>query len=99
MKKERSQPVLSVLSREINRILHDKVYLFTGIIAPLIGFSLITLIFSANVPRKLPVAIVDQDHTALSRKIIRMIEATPIARPDNHFTDPGEARSAMIAWK
>ncbi len=99
MEKERSHPVLAVFSREINRILRDKVYFFTGIIAPLIGFSLITLIFSANVPRKLPVAIVDQDHTTLSRKIIRMVEATPIARPDNHFSDPNEARSAMIAGK
>ena len=83
--------------RETDRILHDKVYLFTGIIAPLISFCLIILIFSANVPRKLPVGVIDQDHTALSRRIIRMIGATPIARPDSRFSDPGEAHKALLS--
>ncbi|MFZ4522307.1 MAG: ABC transporter permease [Bacteroidales bacterium] len=99
MKTPRSADTMASFTREINRIIHDKVYLFIGIIAPLISFSLITLIFSANVPRKLPVAIVDQDHTALSRRITRMIGATPIARPDNSFTDPEEARKALISGK
>ena len=86
---------MSVLAREINRILKDRVYLFIGAIAPMIGFTLITLIFSANVPRKLPVAVVDQDHSMLSRKIIRMIGATPIAHTDNHFTSPAEAEKSL----
>ena len=72
MKKKQSHSFASAFQREIGRILHDRVYLFIGIVAPLISFTLITLIFSANVPRKLPVAIVDQDHTAISRKIIQI---------------------------
>ena len=95
MKKAKLNPVAAVIRREFGRILHDRVYLFIGVIAPLIGFSLIAMIFSANVPRKLPVAIVDQDHTALSRKIIRMIGATPIALPDNHYTGLEEAHKAL----
>lgn len=89
----------AVIKREINRILRDRVYLFMGLIAPLISFTLITLIFSANVPRKLPVAIVDQDHTALSRKIIRVIGATPITSPDNQYSDPMEAQKALVSGK
>ena len=97
MNNERSGRVTAVIMREINRILGDKVYLFIGIIAPLIGFSLITLIFSASVPRKLPVAIVDQDHTSLSRKMIRMIEATPVASPDNSGNSLEEARLKLVS--
>ena len=97
MKKKQSHSFASAFQREIGRILHDRVYLFIGIVAPLISFTLITLIFSANVPRKLPVAIVDQDHTALSRKIIRMIGATPIAFPDNRYSNPEEARKALVS--
>ena len=87
--------VVAVIQREITRILRDKVYLYIGLIAPVAGFMLISVIFSANVPRKLPVAIVDQDHTAFSRKMIRMIDAAPIAKTDNHYTTPEEARKAM----
>ena len=97
MKKTRSDSLAKVLQREINRILHDRVYLFIGLIAPVIGFALIVVIFSANVPRKLPVAVVDQDHTALSRRITRMINATPIARTDDHWTSPEEARKALVS--
>jgi ABC-2 type transport system permease protein len=77
--------------------MHDRVYLFIGVIAPLISFMLIAFIFSENVPRKLPVAVVDQDHTALSRRIIRMIGATPIAKPDARYNSPEEARRALVS--
>ena len=97
MKNNDSYSIVSVFQREINRILHDRVYLFIGVIAPLISFTLIALIFSANVPRKLPVAVVDQDHTTLSRRIIRMIGATPISRPDTRYTCTEEARIDLIS--
>jgi len=97
MKNRGDNPIWSSLQREINRILHDRVYLFIGIIAPVIGFSLITMVFWANVPRKLPVAIVDQDRTVLSRKIIRTIAATPIASPDCHYADPEAAYKSLVS--
>ncbi|MEI7727062.1 MAG: ABC transporter permease [Bacteroidota bacterium] len=97
MKKKDSYSIINVFQREINRIIHDRVYLFIGVIAPLISFTLIAFIFSANVPRKLPVAVVDQDQTALSRRIIRMIGAAPIARPDTRYNSPEEARKALVS--
>jgi ABC-2 type transport system permease protein len=97
MPQKRPFPVVSVFLREISRIRQDKVYLFIGVLAPLVSFTLIVLIFSANVPRKLPVAILDQDHTALSRKIIRMIGAAPVANPDSRYTDAESARKSLIS--
>ncbi len=99
MKTPRNNRFTEVLGRELGRLFSDKVYLFIGIIAPLIGFGMITWIFSADVPRKLPVAIVDLDHTALSRQICRMVDATAIASADKSYTDLPEASRAMVSGK
>jgi len=99
MKTPRNNRFAEVLGRELRRLFSDKIYLFIGIIAPFIGFSLITWIFSSDVPRKLPVAIVDLDHTALSRQICRMVDATVIVSADKGYTDLLEASQAMVSGK
>ena len=90
---------IETTGRELKRIFSDKVYLFMGIIAPAIGFGLITWIFSADVPRKLPIAIVDLDHTSLSRQVSRLADATSIVSVDKNYTDLSSARDAMITGK
>ncbi|MRT93589.1 ABC transporter permease [Ancylomarina sp. 16SWW S1-10-2] len=69
----------NVLIREIKRIFTSPVYLFFCILAPVISFFVLMAIFSKGVPRDLPIAMVDQDHTSLSRNITRMVDATSIA--------------------
>jgi ABC-2 type transport system permease protein len=69
------------------------------VIGPLIAFSLITLIFSANVPSELPVGIVDLDHSNLSGKIARMTDATSIASVDRSYLSLTEACKAMVSGK
>ncbi|HNX87085.1 MAG TPA: ABC transporter permease [Bacteroidales bacterium] len=90
-----SSSLTAVVQREIRRILHDRVYLFMWIVAPVIGFTLIILIFSANVPSRLPVAVIDRDHTSLSRKMIRMIGAAPVSKIDQSYSDVEAARKAF----
>lgn len=87
----------SVIGRELKRIISDKVYLFIGLIAPVVGFGIIIWIFSAGVPRKLPVAIVDMDHTSLSRQIIRSVDATSIANSNRSYSDLDQASKAMVS--
>jgi len=99
MKKPLSNRFADVLAREIKRIFTDKVYLFIALAAPVIGFGMIAWIFSANVPRKLPVAVVDMDHTSLSRQILRTLDATAIAAVDRSFTDLKQASLALISGK
>jgi ABC-2 type transport system permease protein len=92
-------PIKEVFRRELKRICGDPVYLFFLLIGPLIAFGLITLIFSANVPTKLPVGVVDLDHTDLSRKIGRMIDATSIAAVDKSYISLDEAYHSMVSGK
>ena len=51
--------------------------LFLISVLPLLSFGLIIAIFNAGVVRELPIAVVDQDKSALSRMLLRNIEASP----------------------
>ncbi len=99
MKNNRINRFIDVAGRELTRMLSDRVYLFLGLIAPFIGFGMIAWIFSANVPRELPVAIVDLDHTSLSRQIARTVDAASIARVDRSYTDLLQASEALAEGK
>lgn len=68
-----------VVVRELKRYLNSRVLPFSTLFAPGIAFYLIMSIFSSNVIRDLPVAIVDLDNTNLSRTAIRSIDASAVA--------------------
>jgi ABC-2 type transport system permease protein len=93
--KTKKHPFTQVLKRELERIQQKRTLWFITIIGPFVGFFLVAYIFSSNVPRKLPVALVDMDHTNLSRQMARMVEATPIAAINRNFVDLVEARKAI----
>jgi ABC-2 type transport system permease protein len=86
---------MDTVHRELRRMYHDRNMLFITIIGPVIAFVLLAWIFSANVPRELPVAVVDLDHTSLSRQMTRMVDATPIAQINRNFVSLEEAHAAM----
>jgi ABC-2 type transport system permease protein len=92
-------PFRKVLSREWRRITRRWPLLFGTFIGPLFSFLLIIWIFSENVPRELPVAIVDMDHTSLSRQIARMTDATPVANIDRQYLSLDEARNGLERGK
>jgi ABC-2 type transport system permease protein len=79
MKKIIATPLYQVFSREIKRITRSRVMLFSTLIGPLASLLTIYWIFAAGVARDLPVTLIDQDQTALSRKVAQMIDANPTA--------------------
>ena len=66
-----------VVLRELKRIWQFKPYLLILTILPLLSILLFIAIFSKGMPTDLPIAVVDNDNTPLSRKVINMIEASP----------------------
>lgn len=84
-----------VLIREVKLIFTSPVYLFFSILAPVVSFFVLMGIFSSGVPRDLPIAMVDQDHTSLSRNISRMADATSIAGVDYQCTSLEQAHELM----
>jgi len=57
---------------------------------------LLWAIFQAGVPRDLPMALVDGDHSAMSRQLARMIDATPSIRITQEVSDVEAARRLVL---
>lgn len=85
-----------VIKRETDRISQSWILLFTTTIGPAGVFLFVAWIFSAGVVRELPIAVVDLDHSQLSRKITRMVDATPAANIVKKPVSLMEARDQMM---
>lgn len=72
---------------EINFIYHDRYMKILLFIVPAFLLIFVSTMFSNGVPEKIPVALVDHDHSSLSREIIRNIDASKsielIETPEN----------------
>ncbi len=87
--------MLNVARRELRRIGADWHYLWLLVVLPFASYWLLASIFSAGVPRDLPVAVVDQDGSALSRMVERAIDATSSMRVAER-TGSVEAARALV---
>lgn len=82
----------AVLQRELTRLAHQPMYLVLMFVLPLVSFAFFALLFNKGVARDIPIAVLDEDHTALSRKVTQMIGDTPTAlvRYEIQGMDEGE---------
>ena len=69
----------AAMRREIGRIARMRMYRMLLFYLPLAAFAFFALFFSKGVPRNIPIAVVDDDRTALSRKLVEMLDAAPTA--------------------
>jgi ABC-2 type transport system permease protein len=69
------------------------------VVLPAVSLAFTWAIFSAGLPRDLPVAIVDQDHSRLSRQLARMIDATPTIHVTERPADPKAAEELVLAGR
>jgi ABC-2 type transport system permease protein len=88
--------MMAVLARELRRIATRPTEPLLLAILPALALFLTYAIFSAGLPRELPVAVVDQDHSRLSRQLVRMIDATPTVRVAARPADPEEAKELVL---
>lgn len=70
----------AVMRRETWRMAHQPMYMALLFILPLLSFAFFALLFERGVARSIPIAVLDEDHTSLSRKVTQMIDATPTAQ-------------------
>lgn len=69
----------AVLRRELTRLRHQPMYLTLMFVLPLASFCFFAILFHKGVARDIPIAVLDEDHSSLSRKVAQMIEETPTA--------------------
>ncbi len=84
----------SLVQRELKALWRDPWQLALVSYVPLIGIFCIWWLFSAALPRYLNVAVVDMDHSSLSRSLTRAVDANPASNVVN-YPNLAEAKLAM----
>lgn len=85
------------LRREWARLCHNPWELAMVSWVPALAAALLWGIFSAGLPTQLPIGVLDQDHSALSRQLVRYLDATPGLRVAAQFADAAEMEAALRA--
>lgn len=87
--------IVNSFRREVRRLRADPWDLAMVTWVPLLGVALLWWIFSAGLPRHLAVGVVDEDHSSLSRQLVRMLDATPGVQITQHYANTAEAEHAL----
>jgi ABC-2 type transport system permease protein len=96
---EHHQGFWAVVLREMSQIRAHSRYALAMIVLPMVSFALTWGLFSNQYPQDLPVAVVDLDHSSLSRTVIKAIDATSVVAVSFQAPDPAQARDLMLRGK
>jgi ABC-2 type transport system permease protein len=88
-----------VFWREIDWLRRRPLLLAFITIVPIGLMALLTLIFSAGLATRLPIAVLDLDSSDLSRSIIRMVDATPDTAVAIRVGELAEGRGMILSGK
>ena len=89
----------SVVKRECRILISRPLYLFTALVFPLFALFFMTTIFGDGMIDEIPVAIVDEDDSRMSRNITRLCSAVPEIRVTQVLPNTAEARDALLSKK
>ena len=89
----------AVLRRELVRLTHQPMYFVLMLVLPVVSFAFFALLFNKGVARDIPIAVLDQDHTSLSRKVTQMIDDTATAMVSYGIQDMDEGERLMREGK
>ena len=81
--------------KEISQLVRDEGVIIFFIIVPLVYPILYSWIYNNEVVREVPVCVVDQSHSQLSRQFIRMCNASPDVEIKYYAQDLDEAKSLV----
>ena len=84
--------LLKTINRELGRMVSRRVYVVAALVIPILSYVFFTTMLADGLPTKLPVAVIDNDNTSLSRNLIRQMDAmqmTHIAMRLNTFEEAG----------
>lgn len=84
-----------IWKEELKQMWHDEGVVIFFIIVPIVYPLLYSWIYNNEVVREVPVVVVDQSHSALSRQFIRMCDASPDVRILSHASDLEEAKTVV----
>jgi ABC-2 type transport system permease protein len=88
----------AILGKELIQLKRDRMTLRMVIMIPLIQLLLFGYAINTNI-RDIPVGLVDQSQTALSRALVQTIRATQVVEFTEQFTDLSQAQAAITNAK
>jgi ABC-2 type transport system permease protein len=88
-----------VFRREIDWLRRRPLLLTFISIVPIGLMALLTVIFSAGLATRLPIAVLDLDSSDLSRSIVRMVDATPDTAVAVRVSELAEGREMILSGK
>lgn len=89
--------IWEVAKREVRRMSSRPLYILVVLVLPILSILFFASLFKEGVPTKMPIAIVDLDQTASSRKIARNIDVTPLSTVKEYLQSETEAMSELRA--
>ena len=99
MRKNKSTGIAAVIFRELDRIASRPIFILMTLILPLLSFGILWAIFHEGVPRDLPIAVYDADNSAMSRRLARMIDATPSIQVFCKVPDINAGKKLILSGK
>ena len=87
--------IRQVAIREMNRMTSRGLYILVVLVLPILSILFFASLFKEGVPTKMPIAIVDLDQTAISRRAARNIDVTPLSMVTEYLQSENEAMSEL----
>lgn len=87
--------ILAIVSKELTQLRRDRMTFGMVVMIPLIQLLLFGFAINTNI-RHIPVALVDQSNTGLSRVLVQTISATQVVHFSERYATPDEAEAAII---
>lgn len=87
--------IWEVTTMEIRRVFSNKMTLLVFYVAPLLYPLIFAAIYSKEVVNDVPVAVIDEKPSTMTRRIIRKLDATPEIRVDYRCDNMREAEQLM----
>lgn len=84
-----------LIKREFRRLASRRIYWFVMILAPAFCFLFFADLLKQGLPTKLPIAVVDEDNTSMSRQLVRSLDAIAQDEVVLRTASFKEAREAM----
>lgn len=92
---ENAKGWLAIFIRETKRMVVDPVYVFCIVFAPLFCYYFFTTLMASGLPTDLPMGIVDQDNTTMSREMARNLDAFQQSKIAEDYPNVTAARKAV----
>lgn len=87
--------IYNIILRECGRIRRNPVFLLSMVAFPVMVTLFFTSMMDEGQPQEMPVAVVDNDNTSMTRAIVRQLDTYQTSHVKRHYATVAEARHAI----